>query len=301
MNSWMAAFYKWAKRCNRREYPRQPSQFVAFYWTGGASLAYGLRDVSANGTFILTQDRWCTGTMLRLLLQERSNRADSDGDACGQVTEMYAVVVRQAEDGMGVRFLFTSPRQQRQFKEYLRVMLKRGRAQPKSGGVPAAKDAGQSLVEFALLLPMLFLLIVNAVNFGGYFFAWITMASAARSAAQYAIMGGATINAPLPPTSTQVYNIVSADISSLPNRSSLAVRLCTNNNGTISCTTTGTGTFTNPAADARAESSFFVMAWVDVLYTYQPLIPIFNFSNLGVHATLPATRIHRQAVMRMLQ
>jgi len=73
------------------------------------------------------------------------------------------------------------------------------------------------------------------------------------------------------------------------------------NAGTITCTTSGTGTFTNPAADTRAEANLYVMAWVDVLYTYQPLIPLFNFSRLGVHATLPTTRIHRQSVMRMLQ
>jgi len=56
-----------------------------FYWTGGANLAYGLRDISAAGAFILTQDRWCTGTMLRLLLQEPSPRKDADGDASGQL------------------------------------------------------------------------------------------------------------------------------------------------------------------------------------------------------------------------
>ena len=49
---------------------------------------------------------------------------------------------------------------------------------------------GQSLVELALILPLLFLLIVNVVNFGGVFFAWIAVADAARTGAQYWITGG---------------------------------------------------------------------------------------------------------------
>src|SRR5258708_26851254 len=87
--------------------------------------------------------------------------------------------------------------------------------------------AGQALVEVALILPLLFLLIVNVVNFGGFFFAWITVANAARSGAQYMSMAGATVRSPQPATATQIYNVVSADISSLLNRSSLPIRVCT--------------------------------------------------------------------------
>ncbi|HUQ92731.1 MAG TPA: TadE/TadG family type IV pilus assembly protein [Bryobacteraceae bacterium] len=161
--------------------------------------------------------------------------------------------------------------------------------------------AGHSLVEFALILPLLLLLTINAVNFGAFFYAWITVANAARSASQYAVLSGAAVSSPKSPTSSQVYSLVAQDISSLRNTSSLAVRICTNKNGTISCNSTGSGTFSNPAADTRPEANLFVMAWVDVLYTYEPLIPAFNFPNLGVHATLPPTPIHRQSVMRMLQ
>src|SRR5438128_4286663 len=92
---------------------------------------------------------------------------------------------------------------------------------------------GQALVEFALVLPLLFLFIVNVVNFGGFFFAWITVANGARAGAQYAIMGGASVSAPTPATSWQIAAVVTQDISSLPNRGSLVVRVCSNNNGII--------------------------------------------------------------------
>ena len=161
---------------------------------------------------------------------------------------------------------------------------------------------GQALIEFALLLPLLFVLIVNVVNFGGFFFAWITVANAARSGAQYMCLGGASVGSPRAATSTQVYNLVSADISSLKNRSSLAVRVCTKKSGVSAlCTTTGSGTFADPAADTRIEAPLFVMGWVDVKYTYSPFIPLFSFPNLGIYATLPPLTIHRQSVMRMIQ
>ena len=144
---------------------------------------------------------------------------------------------------MAMSFVFDGRRQRRQFEDYLSAVFSRHAQKPEHSAL--ACESGQSLVEFALLLPILFLLIVNAINFGAFFFAWITVANAARSAEEYAIRAGATVGAPTPATSTQIYNVVTSDISSLLNRSSLAVRVCTNNGGTLACTTTGTGTFTN--------------------------------------------------------
>ena len=174
-------------------------------------------------------------------------------------------------------------------------------SKPRAARSTRRRAGGQSLVEFALLVPLLFLLIVNAVNFGGFFYAWITIANAARVGAQYTVMAGATVQSPKPPTAAQVYNLIQADVSALPGAGSLVVRSCTNNDGTINCTTTGSGSFPDPPADARPEASLYVMSWTDVRYTYQPFIPLFSFPGLGLYATLPPTTIHRQAVMRMIQ
>ena len=161
---------------------------------------------------------------------------------------------------------------------------------------------GQTLIEFALILPLLLVLIVNVVNFGTFFFAWITVANAARSGAQYMCMGGASVGSPRAATSTQIYNLITADISSLQNRASLAVRVCAKKYGVAAvCSTTGSGTFADPVADTRIEAPLFVMGWVDISYTYVPPIPGFSFPNLGVYATLPPLTIHRQSVMRLIQ
>jgi hypothetical protein len=158
------------------------------------------------------------------------------------------------------------------------------------------RTSGQSLVEFALILPLIFLLIMNTVNFGGFLFAWITISNGARAGAQYMAMSTASIGQPTPPTAAQISTLITNDISSLLNRSSLVVRVCTNDNGTIACTGTGVQT---PPADP--EPTDYILASVDVTYTYQPFLTAWDFSRLGIHLTLPATRIHQRAIMRMLQ
>ena len=155
---------------------------------------------------------------------------------------------------------------------------------------------GEALIEFALVLPMIFLLIVNTINFGAFLFAWITIANGARAGVQYMVLAGATIGTPKPATAAQITTLITNDISSLLNRASLTVRVCTNNNGVIACS--GSGTYVPPA---DPEPGKYVLASVNVSYAYTPLVPLWDFPGLGIHATLPPTTIHRQASMRMLQ
>jgi hypothetical protein len=142
-----------------------------------------------------------------------------------------------------------------------------------------------------LIVPLVFLLAVNAVNFGGFLFAWITVANAARAGAQYMIMSSASPGTQTPATLAQITALVTNDVSSLLNRSSVVVAICTNN------TTAATGC--TRLFDPEAPE--YTLATVDVTYTYKPFIPLFSFPRLGISATLPPSTIHRKAVMRMLQ
>jgi Flp pilus assembly protein TadG len=155
---------------------------------------------------------------------------------------------------------------------------------------------GQALVEFSLLVPLLFLLMVNTVNFGGFLFAWITIANAARAGSQYWVQGSASVDTPSGATAAQVSALVTQDISSLLARSSLVVRVCKNNDAVVTCTGAGSNV---PPADP--EPLTYISTSTDVTYTWQPLIPLWNFAALGIYATLPPTTIHRRTVMRMLQ
>src|SRR5450759_2525745 len=114
---------------------------------------------------------------------------------------------------------------------------------------------GQALIEFALILPLLFLLVVNVVNFGGLFSAWVTVTHATRAAAQYAVTGPAYLgygavngmqstatNAGILKLLTDCTTVPHGDLCSLPNRPSIKVTVCTNNNSSGTPTSQAPGT-----------------------------------------------------------
>jgi Flp pilus assembly protein TadG len=163
-------------------------------------------------------------------------------------------------------------------------------------------QSGQALIELALLLPVLLLSVVNVVNLGAFCFAWITLTNAARAGAEYMMLAGASVNAPTAATASQITTLVTNAAVRLPNISSLQVRVCTNNNGTTTCTPTCPVGGCSPAVPADPEApTNYVLASVRVTYTYQPLIPLWEFPVLGVHATLPPTAMNQEARVRMLQ
>jgi Flp pilus assembly protein TadG len=179
-----------------------------------------------------------------------------------------------------------------------------------------AGQSGQALVELALVVPLLFVVIVNVVNFGGFFLAAVSVASAARDGANYMARGANSLGGPSTPTAAQIAtNVANVYSNSLPNKSSLGVRMCTRTpsggaSTTLTCSlgtssfSTASGTCTsgnattclsNPAADSSTEASAYTMGWVDVVYTYQTFVPVYVL-------TLPSSVVvHRQAVGRILQ
>lgn len=281
----------------RRRAPRsrEPS-LVVYYWDGATPEGRRLRDISASGAYIITAERWFVGTVVRLILQEYKAPERGDELRPSRSTTLLCRVVRHGEDGVAVQFMFNSEQEREALGAFLAAIPKtrneRGEAHVEA---KAEGPRGQALIEFALVLPLLFLLVVNTVNFGGFLFAWITVANAARAGAQYMVRGSSAVGTPRLPTPAQITALVTSDISSLINRASLAVRVCTNNNGVVTCSGTGTGM---PALDPEPAS--FVLGSVDVSYTYRPFVPLWEFQNLGIHATLPASTVHRQVSMRML-
>lgn len=282
LNNWLAD-PALPRRAARLAEPR----VVAYFWDGAAPAGCQLRDVSMTGAYLYTSERWYSGTIIRLLLQENGTpAADCGCSGTRQSISIPARVVRHGPDGLGLEFLFGTPEEHRALSHLVAGC-------PKSCSAPRR---GQALIEFILIFPLLFLLIVNVVNFGAFFFAWITVADAARSGAEYWILSSSAIGAPTPATAAQVTTLITTDVSSLPNRASLVVRVCKNNDGTQTCSGSGSQT-----APLDPEPATYISASVDVTYTYQPLIAAWAFSGLAVAASLPPTKIHRQAVMRMLQ
>lgn len=167
--------------------------------------------------------------------------------------------------------------------------------------------SGQSLLEFAILFPLMFLLIVNVVNFGGLLYACIAVSNAARTGAAYMTLGPASAGGPILPSVATVQAVVNADLASLPNAGSATVTLRNNNNGAVQSPETLL------ASQADPEPATSVLGTVQVQYTYCPFIPSWDFTALNIHSTLPkctfsggkvsggGTKVSRTAVMRMLQ
>ena len=209
----------WLFSQERREGKRRTSlPLVAYYWDGAEPVPHAVLNASATGIYLLTQQRWHPGTVVTMTLQ-RAKAAPTDPDRSIAVN---AKVVRSGKDGVGLAYVLGPMRDARRDDGMATVadMKTLSKFLDKLHG-----DAGQALMEFALILPLIFLLIVNAVNFGGLFFAWIGVADATRAATNYAILGGASAGSPSTPGSTAIKGLVTT-YSPLPNASSLSINIC---------------------------------------------------------------------------
>ena len=166
--------------------------------------------------------------------------------------------------------------------------------------------AGQSLLEVALMLPLLLMLMGYAVDYGYFFIAAANITSAARNATEYSIQGyQGPSQGPLPPAgpttlATSVASAALGDLVSLVNSSTTtAVQVCSKSigmNGNLpKCSSYGsTGTTYTPTQDPEAPR--FVLQRVDVTYTVQPPVPMTFFKV----SLLPTMKFHRQVSMRAM-
>ena len=191
----------------------------------------------------------------------------------------------------------------------------------------ARGQAGQSIVETVLMMPILLLLLLNAVNFGYFFFTITNLAAAPRAGVEYSIMGGATPSAIQLPVNGPANNALSSSFLTYEDMrgalnaptANASVQVCSPSAGVVNPGTTtakaacntypGTGvTFTFPAAQVDPElnasntAPAFVLHQVDVAYKFTPLIPGTPFNVLLL--TFPTCNasgvcvLHRQSVMR---
>ena len=293
----------WLLSEERRQGRRRKSlPLVAYYWDGANPVAHQVRDASQTGLFLLTEHRWYPGTVLAMTLQHTAVGAEDPQRAIA----VNARVVRTGDDGVGFEFIL--PEKEKELQQLPGMpapMINKKRMKSfmdHLGENKLGDTKGQALLEFVLSLPLLFLLVLNVVNFGGFFYAWITTADAARSGANYAILGGASAGSPASGNSTQINAVVAADIASLPNSASATVNICqtsynTNTGKIVTKTVKGScsGIPTDP------ESTSYVLTEVQVVYTYNPFFSAFSFPKLGVHLTIPPTTITQSAVMRSIQ
>lgn len=110
-------------------------------------------------------------------------------------------------------------------------------------------ERGQSLVEFALIVPLFLLLVFAIVDFGMGFYSWITVTNAAREGARVGVVGADSA------TITQRVNDTSGALAG-PNL---------------------TVTVTN-ASDQNGDSGEEVS--VEVVYRYELITPVSSIMNM---------------------
>jgi Flp pilus assembly protein TadG len=164
-------------------------------------------------------------------------------------------------------------------------------------------DKGQGLIEAAVVLPFLFLLLFNAINFAYYFYVALNLAQAPRDAVEYSIQGFQTVASLDLPSATTVSTVTYANLTGLPSASNTPTQVCTAANGVDStthkaaCTKFPAGSAISWAIDADPDQpGKFVLNRVDVQYTVQPLIA---GSPFGIKL-LPSLTFHRQVSMRAI-
>jgi len=99
-NWWQKLFSKDRRRAKRHLSP----QLVAYYWNCGMPTAHGIRDISSSGFYLLTEDRWYPGTMVRVTLQSAENLEESLDQSRDSII-VQTVVLRRGKDGVGLAFL----------------------------------------------------------------------------------------------------------------------------------------------------------------------------------------------------
>jgi hypothetical protein len=72
---------------------------VAYFFTGARPVAHGIRDISATGLYVFTEDRWYPGTVVRITLTDNRN------PTAERSITINAEVIRSAEDGVGFHFV----------------------------------------------------------------------------------------------------------------------------------------------------------------------------------------------------
>jgi hypothetical protein len=103
----MSGIWDWFKKVveeDDRKLARHPtSDIVAYYWDGSTPVPHPIRDISVNGAFLITEERWRPGTIVTMTLQ----RAGILGEGTLRSIAIQARVVRLGADGVGLKFILT--------------------------------------------------------------------------------------------------------------------------------------------------------------------------------------------------
>jgi len=90
---------------------------MALYWTGGAPRPYRVRDIHGHGAYIETEDHWCAGSVIHLVLEH--NESCQPSPRAAEPLGLWTEIVRVDTSGMGVEFIMMDQKQERKLQRLL--------------------------------------------------------------------------------------------------------------------------------------------------------------------------------------
>lgn len=85
-----------------RSAPREHAPgLAAYYWNGTAPKAHSVRDISASGLYVVTEERWYPGTLILMTLE----RTDAGEEITERSISVLSRAVRWGNDGVGLQFV----------------------------------------------------------------------------------------------------------------------------------------------------------------------------------------------------
>ncbi len=98
---------------DKRSGARKPAPgLVAHFWTGGPPKSHPVRDISATGMYVLTEERWYLGTQIRITLTKTLD----EGSRAERSITVMATAVRWGDDGVGLEFVRSAAGKTRRYE-----------------------------------------------------------------------------------------------------------------------------------------------------------------------------------------
>jgi hypothetical protein len=113
--SWFGRWFL-DRRAETRRVVRAPSPgLIAYWWTGGRNEPQHVRDISASGVYVVTEERWYPGTHIQMTLAKTLGGKSHGEDSI----TLYATAVRWGHDGVGLEFVLKGTRYRRRIPYWL--------------------------------------------------------------------------------------------------------------------------------------------------------------------------------------
>jgi hypothetical protein len=96
--SWLQRW--WSPDPRRAPRERAPG-LAAYYWNGAAPKAHSVRDISATGLYVVTEERWYPGTLILMTLQ----KTHAGEELAERSISVQSRAVRWGNDGVGLQFV----------------------------------------------------------------------------------------------------------------------------------------------------------------------------------------------------